>query len=325
MSGLFRRIFPAAFLAICLCLSAGYSYGWQPRKALLYGIGSVDTPALYPQARLLAWLQAVQMAQSLLPGELNWRLRQLGLPLNLARQAVAALRYPLDVTTPEHAADKQVRVFLKTDADISLEQILAEPWRLLLEMCFLQEIQSALAGRESLENPVEQAGDAAFLRRLWQGVQANALGGEDNLANSQKLQADNGSVALLLMRIMSHPEGEENLRYADRVIELCMQREVSGDASLWAMLGAMANYLRARGQERQGRLALAETDLATAIGRMQKSGIMPSVEAETLLARAELRRKRGNTDGMCADFRAACALGMCQSLARARRQGMCGQ
>lgn len=325
----------AALLVLgCVCVAATLARAWEPRKPLIYGVGARPFPALaavdYPFMRARAWLEAVGRAEALLPSGFDGRIRQLGLPVGQARKAIAALACPLDVATPEHATGQQVRVFLKGLSGLALDGILADPWRLLLEMCILWETGNTLAimgerwpkGEADTQRHLPFLEEqASLLRQLWQAAQVNAA--DTSQDRPEESEVRDASVALLLMYAMGRPEGEENLGYADRAIELCMDREVSGDPALWAMLAACGNYLRARGHERRGQPALAELDLDMAITRMRKSGVMPRIEAETTLIRAELRRKRGNWDGMCDDYRAACSLGLCQSLARARREGRC--
>lgn len=81
---------------------------------------------------------------------------------------------------------------------------------------------------------------------------------------------------------------------------------------------ARARYIRALGYWRLHQLALAENDLSIILHGTPQPHMAP-----WLRARGAIRMLRGNTDGMCEDFRAACLEGDCDGLEMARQRDLC--
>ena len=87
-----------------------------------------------------------------------------------------------------------------------------------------------------------------------------------------------------------------------------------------------ARYVRALAHWRLQQLALAEEDLDAALRATPApvgSAAHDALRRGILRARGALRMLRGNTDGMCEDLTAACALGDCEGLAAVRGRGQC--
>lgn len=81
---------------------------------------------------------------------------------------------------------------------------------------------------------------------------------------------------------------------------------------------ARARYIRALGYWRLHQLALAENDLSIILHGTPEPHMAP-----WLRARGAIRLLRGNTEGMCEDFTAACMEGDCDGLEMARQQDLC--
>ena len=192
-------------------------------------------------------------------------------------------------------------------------------------------------------SPANGAGDsraeadrlARRLEGLWLGLMALELSPEGwyggptalpALEQAAQLAPDSPVVQLLL--------GEALLRQGlpQQCVEVC-------NAAL-RLNGSLAHALYVRGLAhwRLQHLALAESDLDAAIelaraseapgsGMAQRQGELAQQSVgltRCLRARGAVRLLRGNTAGMCADLRAACAQGDCTALAGARQQGQCG-
>lgn len=87
-----------------------------------------------------------------------------------------------------------------------------------------------------------------------------------------------------------------------------------------------ARYVRALAHWRLQQLALAEEDLDAALRATPApvgSAAHDARRRGILRARGALRMLRGNTEGMCEDLTAACALGDCEGLAAVRGRGQC--
>lgn len=81
---------------------------------------------------------------------------------------------------------------------------------------------------------------------------------------------------------------------------------------------ARARYIRALGYWRLHQLALAENDLSIILHGAPEPHMAP-----WLRARGAIRLLRGNTEGMCEDFTAACMEGDCDGLEMAWQQDLC--
>ena len=86
---------------------------------------------------------------------------------------------------------------------------------------------------------------------------------------------------------------------------------------------ARARYIRALAHWRMQQMALAEDDLSAALSTTDEAFLRTPDRVRMLRARGALRMLRNNTQGMCSDLTAACALGDCEGLAAARNQMFC--
>ena len=332
----------------------------QPPDALpaLRAEAPCATTALLPaegvfaQARAVAWLRVMRQAAELLP-----RQREFGLgPAGLAalggpaeRAGLAACLYHLEDASYSHAGGKlavQVRLapheHVRERLGLCLREaafpalygrLAAESGEVLLALQPLLD----LAGRDMAADG--QTGDGAEARRLWQRLEglwlalmalelspegwqsrADAL---TSLERAARLAPHSPVVQLLL--------GEALLRQdlPLQSVEVCTVA-LGLESSL-----AHAHYVRALAHWRLQQLALAEADLDAALELanfaqgpapappQEGQGVRRIGLSRCLRARGAVRLLRGNAGGMCADLRAACALGDCAALAEARRQGEC--
>ena len=86
---------------------------------------------------------------------------------------------------------------------------------------------------------------------------------------------------------------------------------------------ARGRYIRALAHWRLQQMALAEDDLSAALSTTGETVLRTPDRVRMLRARGALRMLRNNTEGMCSDLTAACALGDCEGLAAARNQQLC--
>lgn len=302
---------------------------WAPGKPLLHGIASRPFPAIfgvdYPLCRAEAWLSALGMARRELPNPP--RLRQLDAGGRLARDALCSLLCPVDVVTPEAANSPQIRVFLKDNvrtADFGrrLDAALADPLRLLLTMCVIRETADAAAAMRkawpaSVAKAVQEVPELETLAQrldiLWR------------LAHGNDKEEGASSAASLVRLAQAAPGTRASYENADAAVKILLSRMVSQPeaALLWNRLAAQAIYLRGQSLEKQGQPALAEADYSAALARLKKDAFLDNITPDILTARGALRGQRANFSGMCADYRAACALGQCRGLAAAHRHGQC--
>lgn len=330
-----------ACAALILCLLLPQLTGWMPRKPILHGATARPFPAIfpldYPLCRASSWLQAIAMAERRLPKNLDSRLRHLGVDQHLARLAVCALLFPVDVVTPEKANSGEIRVFLKEPDDLNadLEEIGNNSWQLLLEMCLVWETANAVqylrqhwpksteSGRQAMQ---ELDKYAEVLRQLWFAQDLNSLTTSHPDWN-ETLGDVVDSAGILLACALEAPAS--SLARVERAVGLCLEREANAPnaaaAGLWNRLAVYGIHLRGVAHERLGQTGLAQADFDAALKRLAKVEIHDELAAAILDSRANLRRSLGNLQGMCEDLSTACGIGFCSDLAAARRQGLCAK
>lgn len=318
--------FFTTLLAISIFAESSFVFceEFEQRKPLIYGIAQRPFPAIlqldYPLCRAEAWILALERAATYLPQPVYHRLRQFRIDTPLGRLAACAMLCPLDVTTPERAVDKVVRVFLKWPSDPSLafESIAADPWQLLVEMAIIWETTQIISKlRQSWPTSLGEGSQrmqkldvfAEQLRELWSAGQGEFK------------KRSGATPTLSLLSYNRQAASDPDL--LDKAVSALIAREVTDPAnsSLWSNLASSGLYLRGLIQERQHQPALAEADFNAALARLKKTGFLNSLTADIYLARGVLRRH--DPALMCADYIAACALGKCQELALARRTGLC--
>lgn len=322
-----KLLAPIVLLLVFALVSPAYG-AWEgdPRKPLVYGVCKKPFPAVlnigYSLCRARAWLTALERAAALLPPAADFRLRQRGLGDRLSRLALCALVAPLDVVTPEKVQGDSIRVFLNwpDDPRDAFDSILANSRQILMEMAVIRETEetvrrlsavwpsSVTQGNRELARLEELAQE---LNALWQGAVTPQIAEKDNTPTD--------SPALLSLRLRHKPDPAS----LDKLVNRLMDKEVedSACAVLWNRLAARALYLRGGEHERLHQPALADADYSAALVRLQKFGAEDELKANIYLLRGALRRY--DEKQMCADFSAACALGKCQALSLARRDGMC--
>lgn len=262
------------------------------------------------------------------------RFKKLDPDLPLARLALASLMAPLQAATPEKAAKDAVRVFLKWPRDVQAEAdaALARRDALLAQMALIWETELAVSRlRQAWPKTVAEAGrrmpelerEAALLNDLWEAALANAGSGPGG-SGWGGFRGMPESVPILLAMAREGQSGIMAL--LDKALELIAQRQAHDgqNRALWALLGSEALRMRAQEHERRGESGLAEADLSTALFHLRGVASSPAL-APLRLARAQLRARKGDGAGMCADLEAACALGQCEGLSLAKRRGQCVQ
>lgn len=298
-------------------------------------------PLDYSYCRALAWLAALRGAQSLLPNYVEKRLWQIDLDPVLGKLAVCALAMPVDVATPDISASADISVYLRKprDLDAEIAKILRDPQLLIMEMGIVRETEKAIkqmretwpsSVAEARKNIIEIETLSEALSGLWKAMLLND-GGEKALELSAALapaaQAPNSASANLMAADALLAAGRPQMALEAAAIAV---RETEKFANAdenqgkgWPYLLAKALYLRGIAHWRLDQLALAEKDMEASSQLLREFSHAPRNLAKVLQARGALRAKRRNFVGMCADFINACAYGLCEPLAEARRQGRC--
>ena len=183
-------------------------------------------------------------------------------------------------------------------------------WRTLLA-----ELETALAAAPAPDSPEEDAQVVRLRALLGPARQALAGADENWLASPElALKLEHAAVAvadspllwlLLAEAVLQRDQPQRGVGACGRALELRPGL-------------ARARYIRALGYWRLHQLALAENDLSIILHGTPQPHMAP-----WLRARGAIRMLRGNTDGMCEDFRAACLEGDCDGLEMARQQDLC--
>lgn len=306
----------------------------RPRQPLIYGIAPRPFPAVlkldYVLTRASAWLLALQHAAASLPLSANTRISHLGFEPDLARLACAGLIYPLDVTTPEKAADRQVRIFLKhpPDMDKQVDAIFQHTELLLLEMCIIRETEDAVEAMRKLwpestasTSHLEQLEKlASELQDLWTArdlVELTLAGGSPLWSAAYKKLPSNIAPRLAMAMESQEPSLLESL------VRQILHREATEKSHIWNILASHALYLRGNAYQKLAQSGLAEADYTAALARARKTDTEGSFAAAIYRARGKLQEQRNNFNAMCQDFSAACSLGLCHDLSAARRHNLC--
>lgn len=183
-------------------------------------------------------------------------------------------------------------------------------WRTLLA-----ELETALAAAPAPDSPEEEAQVVRLRALLGPARQALAGADENWLASPElALKLEHAAIAvkdspllwlLLAEAVLQRDQPQRGVGACGRALELRPEL-------------ARARYIRALGYWRLHQLALAENDLSIILHGTPQPHMTP-----WLRARGAIRMLRGNTDGMCEDFRAACLEGDCDGLEMARQQDLC--
>lgn len=301
-------------------------------------------PALdYPYARAKAWLEALRKAEKLLPSGTEAMLKRFYLDEKLARKALCALVYPVEVLTPAISQGKEIRVFLKPEINTAakIEKLFRNRLPLLWQMCLVWEMEEGIKdtdkawprnASENLDKNPELEKLPGELDSLWELSQANIKNANQDEDGWFEADSFSGcsmkSVAGVLLAARERLRAgrpQAALDCIEKARELCKERaegEITGPrSSLWQQLGARGYFLAGLCHMRLAQPALAEAAFSAAIRLLE--GQKDYFLAELLTARGESRRKNTNIAGMCEDYSLACALGQCQGLSSARRAGEC--
>lgn len=302
------------------------------RQTLAYG-GSTRREAALAVARAAAWLEALRQAAE----NLNHSAAQYAAVSPLRRKALAAAAHrPAVSVSPakvplSSAGDVTVAVSLFTPArtlDSRLREALRYPDMLTLREEALRQVEAAAREGVELSASVDDArpgvgADETFNQRIERiGNKLNALWiFEEVLARWRGAWREPARVLRLLTRAVAL-DGENALLWCVLgEVQLQLDRPRHALESLNKALALnselpRALYARALGHLRLGRHALAEADLTSAL---RFDPHMP----EWLQARGAARMLRKEHASMCDDFEQACARGLCDGLAAARKQGLC--
>lgn len=312
----------------------------------------------YRFCRASAWLDALRHASDSLSADSERRLWEMDWTNETARQALAAMLFPVSTSTPDISASPEVRVYLSSEAPRYVSTIFARPEKLLLEMALLDETRFMLEEMRQILAHSLVAGEAASPGGSEEDSLAQCEGASSRLAElADALDAlwllastrhENNSEAfdfasplfleaagrsslpapLLLARAMEAldaqmPQAAQN--FATKALEAIEGRQshAGAETEAWAMLLAWGHYLRGTAQARLNQDALASNDLDKAAKLLDGVGWESPLLTSISLARAGLLRQRGQFSEMCAQLEKACALGACGELATARRQGQC--
>lgn len=275
--------------------------------ALSPGPGGVETLRL--EARL--WLRGLQTGADTLtrhPAVARYFMSA------ESRLPLAAMLYGADM--PGETADGRLELVLVPRPLTAVLEAALRPgplygaWQELLA-----ELEQALAGTPPPDSPEEEA-QAVRLRALLGPAREALAGADENWLASPDLalRLEHAALAvkdspllwlLLAEAVLQRDQPQRGVGACGRALELRPGL-------------ARARYIRALGYWRLQQLALAENDLSIIL----HGGPQPHM-APWLRARGAIRKLRGNTDGMCEDFRAACLEGDCEGLEMAREQGAC--
>lgn len=313
--------------------------------AELQGSALRPTPLLMPldytAARAQAWLAALDKALEHLPPAANRRLEDLGLDKasvggTSALRSLAAGLFPVDVVTPQISSGQEIRVYLKKPENFTaFSRLAGDADTIAINALIILEMEDEIAALgeawpksidEARVKTAELEGHASALDTLWQIRQTLASGQEydsADLASLAKAAPQSPLVRLLLAEaLLEENMPGECVEQADAALDLGLS--LAGEqSSVWKFLRPRLRYARAIAQWRLNHLALAENDLDAAL--LEAKNLPPKNGIKILDARGILKMQRRDLAGMCADFAQACSLGNCQSLARARRMGQCGQ
>lgn len=338
-----------SFLVVPACLLARADLAFEPvalRVVVPQAAQGEDREVLYWRAVGQGWLRALALVAPRLPGvgEIEAGPFPAQFRLALAAAAGDVSRGALRVCEPP-PSDPGVPL----DAAGTPAMCVLRPGAVTITVRALPDARERIA---RLLADGEQA--AVWQRLLTEMEQAVQTLGSDGADSDQRraaacvVQALLGDVRQLLPEAaegwlagaQSMPLLEE---LAERVPESALVRLLLAEARLRAGLPQQcmeaasaalrrapdmtrARYVRALAHWRLQQLALAEEDLDAALRATPApvgSAAHDALRRGILRARGALRMLRGNTDGMCEDLTAACALGDCEGLAAVRGRGQC--
>lgn len=293
-------------------------------------------PLDYYPTRCQAWLNALAKARKYVPAYAAPRLASMGLDPRLGLEAVAALLFPVDVTTPELAMDEEIKVYLLFPKNLAAEtgSILNAPQALICEMALILEMRANIGILErewptSLDASTGVMDDlekiSAILKELWDcAILNHESNGSPDGDTLREISCQTPVVSL--WRAQADLKDDSLLRAmaeAGEVITGCRRMQDSWPRyqALWQYLQAAALFVRARAHLRLGQTALAEADLDHALACEQTPD--PSLTINLSVTRGELRASKPDISGMCEDYQLACSFGQCQQLANAQRSGQC--
>lgn len=338
-----------SFLVVPACLLARADLAFEPvalRVVVPQAAQGEDREVLYWRAVGQGWLRALALLAPRLPGvgEIEAGPFPAQFRLALAAAAGDVSRGALRVCEPP-PSDPGVPL----DAAGTPAMCVLRPGAVTITVRALPDARERIA---RLLADGEQA--AVWQRLLTEMEQAVQTLGSDGADSDQRraaacvVQALLGDVRQLLPEAaegwlagaQSMPLLEE---LAERVPESALVRLLLAEARLRAGLPQQcmeaasaalrrapdmtrARYVRALAHWRLQQLALAEEDLDAALRATPApvgSAAHDALRRGILRARGALRMLRGNTDGMCEDLTAACALGDCEGLAAVRGRGQC--
>lgn len=336
-------------LVVPACLWARADVAFEPvalRVVVPQAGQGEDGEVLYWRAVGQGWLRALALVAPRLPGvgEIEAGLFPAQFRLALAAAASEVSRGALRVCEPPSPEPG-----VPLDAAGTPAMCVLRPGAVTITVRALPDARERIA---RLLADSEQA--AVWQRLLTEMEQAVQTLATDNTDLEQRrtaacvVQALLGDVRQLLpeaaegwlARAQSMPLLEE---LAERVPESALVRLLLAEARLRAGLPQQcmeaasaalrrapemtrARYVRALAHWRLQQLALAEEDLDAALRATPApvgSAAHDALRRGILRARGALRMLRGNTDGMCEDLTAACALGDCEGLAAVRGRGQC--
>lgn len=342
-------LFLLSFLIFPACLWARADVAFDPvalRVVVPQAAQGEEREILYWRAVGQGWLRALTLVAPRLPGvgELEagpfpaqFRLALAAAASNVSRGALQVCEPPpSDPGVPLDAAGTPSMCVLRPgavtitvralpDARNRIARLLADSEQAAVWQRLIAEMEQAVRTLGTSDTDRERRHAAACV------VQA-LLGDVRQLLP----EADDGWLA----GAQSMPQLEE---LADRVPESALVRLLLAEARLRAGLPQQcmeaasaalrrapdltrARYVRALAHWRLQQLALAEEDLDAALRATPApvgSATHDARRRGILRARGALRMLRGNTDGMCEDLTAACALGDCEGLAAVRGRGQC--
>lgn len=302
--------------------------------------------ALYWRAVGQGWLRALALAAPRLSatGELESGIFPAEFRLALTAAASDFSRGTLRACEPP-----------SSDSDVPLNAAGASPMCVLRPGTVTVTLRALPDARERIARLLADSEQAAvwqrFLTEVEQAVQipgTDGTGAEKRRAAACAVQALLGEVRQLLPEAADGwLAGAQSMpmleKLAERMPESALVRLLLAEARLRAGLPQQcmeaasaalrlapdmtrARYVRALAHWRLQQLALAEEDLDAALRATPApigSAAHDARRRGILRARGALRMLRGNSEGMCEDLTAACALGDCEGLAAVRGRGQC--
>ena len=334
-------VFPA-------CLSARTEAAFESvalRIVVPHGAQGEEREAQYWRAVGQGWLRALTLVAPRLPGigELEagpfpaqFRLALAAAASDFSRGAFRGCEPPPDSDMPPDITGtpsmcvlrpKTVTITVRAlpDARERLSCLLADSEQATAWQRLLTEIEQAvrILGSDGTEPESRRAATSAVqallgdVRRLLPEAADGWLAGAQSMPLLEEL-AERVPESALVRSLLA----EARLRAG--LPQQCM--EAASAALRRAPDMTRARYVRALAHWRLQQLALAEEDLDAALRATPApvgSSAHDARRRGILRARGALRMLRGNTDGMCEDLTAACALGDCEGLAAVRGRGQC--